>query len=175
MRQRGRHPLTPFFRRTIPRIEDGSKSASGQSNRCWPSVTLINGLDRLDGEHQQGIERAGALTRFADGAMRANVVVKAIDVGVNHSTSRRMGNLYNPRQVQLDPTAFAHRSAGRSSWGTVDAATAHLLPDFSHVLVEFCLRVHRTPSFPAGWDCGVSHDMKEMSKSNANLLLQTDR
>jgi hypothetical protein len=133
------HPLPPVFRRTIPRNEDGSKASPGRSYRCSQAVTLIYGLDRLDREQQQGIERAGALTRFPSGAMSAHVTVEAIDVRVDRSASGRMGDLDDLRQVEFDAASLAPGTTWGRAGGTVDTVAAHVLPNLCQVLVEFCL------------------------------------
>jgi hypothetical protein len=147
--------------------------ASGRSCWCRLAVTRIDCLNRFNGKQQQGIERAGTMTRSAIGAMSANVTMEAFDVGVDGSASRQMRNLDDLGKMKFDPAVFAHWTAGRSSRRTVDAAAAHLLPDFGHVLVKFCLCVHRAPSFPAGGNCRINRHLYNRSKSNAGLVSAT--
>ena len=67
------------------------------SNRRSASVSLVHRLNSLNGEQQQGIERAGTLTRFPIGAMSADVTVEAFNVGVDGSTMGRVRDLNNLR------------------------------------------------------------------------------
>ena len=138
-------------------------------------MALVYGLNRLDSKKQQRIKRAGTLTRFPNGAMSAHVTVEAVNVGVDRSTSGRMGDLNNLGQVEFDSAALAMGTAGWGAGRTVDAATAHVLSNLCHVLVEFCLCVHCTPSFLLVGNCRIDRHWYHISKSNAGLISSTVR
>jgi hypothetical protein len=135
-----------------------------------PLIHCLNGLDR---QQQQGIERAGTLARFPIGAVCAHVAVEAVNVGVDRSTSGRMRNLNNFRQVEFDTAALAMGSTRRSPRGTVDAVATDLLADFRHILVEFRLGVHITPPFPLVTTAGQKSMWGMISKRNAGCGFTT--
>lgn len=136
--------------------------------RSNASTTLIDFFDGLDGEQQQGIERARALTRFAIAAVAAHVAVEAFDVGVDSSTSSCMSDLDDFLQMEFDSAAFAVGCAGRASRGTVKTMRAHVFANSRHVFIQLSLCVHHTPPFPAPVRCRIVNQLRLTCKCDAS-------
>jgi hypothetical protein len=141
---------------------------SRPSNRGEAAVAFVHGLDRFNGQEQQGIKRAGAVTRFPIGAMSTHVTMEPLNVRIDHSTPRGVCELDDLRQMEFDAALLAVRSARGTSRRPIDAATAHLLANLRQVFIELCLGVHFTPAFPAHWRRRMVCHFESVSKRNAD-------
>ena len=73
----------------------------------------IDRLDRLHGKVDEILQRAGALARRAVRAVLANLLVQAVNVGIDRAVVSRVHRVEQTRQIQLDPAALAKRRSQR--------------------------------------------------------------
>lgn len=104
--------------------------------------SLIHRLDRLDSKEEKVFQGAGTLTGRLVHAMRANMVMKNRDVGINRIAAHGLNSLYKASQIQLDSTALPKWRAGRAAGRSFDTLRAHVLSNLIEVILEIWFRDH---------------------------------